>query len=357
MIKRVITVCVILIMTAIPSHCYEIQEYITPEMTEILPSDILDEDNVIDYESLADMLISGISGTLERVVNNLFVILGAVILSALFSVFSETICTEGIKNCFSFLSSACIAMMVFGILLAIWNDMSDLLYEINSFMTGVTPVTTLLYSMGGNITSAAVNNTAMSIILTVFEKICYYGIRPMLQICFGFSVISVLSGSVNLRPISGFVRKTYTTVLVFSISMMTCILSLQNLLSRSNDSLAMKTVKFASASSVPLVGGCLSEATETVASGIGSIRTTFGVLAIIAVLIMVIPELLSLWLNKMAFSVASTVASVFGLSKEGEIVSDACELVNFAIAISVTCSVMFIICLGIFAGASCAIGG
>ncbi len=358
MIKRLIAVCILLILTAIPTYCYDnIEEYITPEMNEYLPSDVIDENSVIRYESLIDVIISGVCASLERVLRNLFIILGAVILSATFSIFSNTICSAGIKNCFSFLSSACIAIMVFGILLGIWNDMSELLTDIDTFMTGVTPVTTLLYSMGGNVTTAAVNNTAMSIILTVFEKICYYGIRPMLQICFGFSVVSVLSGSVNLRPVSGFVRKTYTTVLVFSISMMTCILSLQNLLSRSGDTLAMKTVKFASASSVPLVGGCLSEATETVASGIGAIRTTFGVLAIIAVLIMVLPELLTMWLNKMAFSVGSTVSSVFGLSREGELISDACELVNFAIAITVTCSVMFIICIGIFAGASCAIGG
>lgn len=358
MIKRLIAICVLLLLTAIPSYCYEdVRDYITPEMDEVLPSDILDEDNMIRYESLIELLLSGVSSSFQRVFKNLFVILGAVILSALFSMFSNTVCSEGIKNCFSFLSSACIAVMVFNILLGVWNDMSLLLADINSFMTAVTPVTTLLYSMGGNITTAAVNNTAMSIILTVFEKICYHGIRPMLQICFGFSVVSVLSGSMNLRPISGFVRKTYTTVLVFSISMMTCILSLQNLLSRSSDTLAMKTVKFASASSVPLVGGCLSEATETVASGIGAIRTTFGVLAILAVLIMILPELLTMWLNKMAFSVGSTVSSVFGLSREGELISDACELINFAIAITVTCSVMFIICIGIFAGASCSIGG
>ena len=358
MIRAAFLVILLVALMVTPSFAYEdVGEYITPEMEEYLPSDIIDEDNVINYDSLSDRLFSGMADMVKAVVSRLFTILGVVILTAVFSVYANTVCGEGLRKCFSFLSSAVVVIILFGILSDIWEEMSRLLEQINGFMTGLTPVTTVLYSLGGNVTTAAVNDSAMSLILTVFEKLCYHGIKPMLQICFGFSIASALSGNVNLKPISGLVRKTYTTVLVFSMSMMTCILSLQNLLTRSSDSLAMRTVKFASASSVPLVGGCLGEATETVAAGVISIRSTFGVLAILAIGIMVLPGILSLWLNKMAFSIGATLSSVFGLGKESELINDACELVNFAIAITVSCSVMFIICVAVFANASAAIGG
>lgn len=358
MTRSIIFIITLLVLLPLPVQAYDdVEEYITPEMREYLGDDILTEDNIIDYSVAIESIRADIGSYISKAAERFLSILGILIMAAVFSVYSASICSDAMKKCFSFLTTAVLAVILFGVLYEIWQEMSELLGEINIFVTALTPVTTILYSLGGNITTATVNNSAMSLILTVFENICYHGIMPMLQICFGFSIVSVLSPGLSIRSISGFVRKTYTTVLIFAISMMTTILSLQNMLSSSNDSLAMRTIKFASSSSVPIVGGCLGEATETVAAGIGAVRTTFGILAIIAIAVMVLPGIISLWLNKLAFSLGSAVAGIFGLSKEGELISDACELINFALAITAACSVMFIICIAVFAGAATAVGG
>ena len=355
--RYVIIFILTLMLLRMPIFAYEsVEEYITPEIAEYIPDDILGEDNFINYNNFIDSVLSCLYANIRTITANIFVILGVVILSSVISIYAHSLGTPAISKCFSYLSSVCITVMIYGILMSVWEEMSSLLNDINVFMTATTPVTTLLYAMGGNVTTATVNNTAMSLILTAFEKICYYGIRPVLQICFGFSIISVLSPNVNLKFISRFIRKSYTSILVFSISLMTGILSLQNMLTRSSDSFALKTVKFASSATVPLVGGCLSQATETVASGIKSIRTTFGVMAILAILLMVAPWMFELLLNKFSFSIAAAISRVFGLNMEADIINDAAELLNFAFAITVSCAVMFIISIAVFAESSCAIG-
>lgn len=357
MMKRLLLLLFISVFLACPVNANEdVSDYVTQEMEEILPDDILGGDG-INYTPLWECLIEAVTQVLPGVIHSMTSVLSVVILAAVFNTLKFSVASGGIQRCLGYLSSGCIAMAVYNVLSTVWEEMTVLLSQINSFMITLTPVTTLLYSTGGNITTAAVNNTAMGIILTVFEAICYHGIRPMLQICFGFSIVSALSGSIDLRPVASFVRKTYTTVLVFVMTSMMCILSLQNMLTGPKDSLGIRTVKFAAANSVPIVGGALAEAAATVGVGISAIRGSFGVLAILALAIMILPSLVSLWLNKISFSLMSAVCSVFGLTKEVGIISGAAELINFALAITISSAMMFIINISLFATAQTVIGG
>lgn len=357
MIRRIAVTALMLIIFVMPINAYDdVSAYITDEMKEVLPDDIISEDD-IDYNTLWDEFIDSITRILPVILHNMTSILSVIILSAVFNTLGTSVTSNGIQSCLGYLSTGCIAVAVYNILSSVWQEMTALLSRINTFMTALTPVTTLLYSMGGNITTAAVNNTAMSIILTVFETICYYGIKPMLQICFGFSIISAMSGSIDLKPVASFVRKTYTTVLVFVMTSMICILSLQNMLTRPKDSLGIRTIKFAAANSIPIVGGALGEAAATVGVGISAIRGSLGVLAILALLIMILPSVISMWLNKVSFSLMSAICSVFGLSKEQGLIAGAAELMNFALAITISSSMMFVISVSLFATAQSVNGG
>ena len=333
-----------------------VDEYVTEDMDKLLPPDVIGEEG-IDYNKLWDELLDGVGEVAPGVIKNIGELFSVIILASVINLMCTSLKTKQIGPALCYLSSGCIAVSVYHVLSVIWESMSSLLEQINAFMITLTPVTTLLYSMGGNITTAALNNTAMGIILTVFETVCYHGIRPVLRICFGFGIVTVLSGDIDLSAIAKFVRKTYTTVLVFVMSSLICVLSLQNMLSVPKDSLGIRTVKFAAANSIPLVGGAIGEAAATVGAGIGDIRGSLGVLAIIAIAIMVLPVLLSMWMNKIALSFVAALCSVFGLKKEESIISSSAELINFALAITVSSAAMFIIDISIFATVRPVIGG
>lgn len=335
----------------------ELEGYITEEMEEYLPEGINDETKGIDYNAFIKRITDVIKDDAPSIAKDILSIISVIILSAVVKLFSDCMQNRGIQRMFSYLSSICVGLTVYSVLEDAWNGLSTLMSQIHSFMITLTPVTTLLYSIGGNITTATVNSAAMSLILTIFENISYYALKPVLCVCFGFSLISAISGRINLSPVSDFVRKIYTTVLVFIISTMTCILSLQHMWTSANDTLALRTVKFAAASSVPLVGGALSEASATLAVGIGAIRKSFGMLAILAIIMMVVPGLIKLVVSKLAFSLVSAMCGIFGLDKERSILRGAYELMNFAIAIVTACSVMFIINVYLLSGSVAAFGG
>lgn len=363
-IKKILVVLtILLVMLPVRSFGFEadITEYMTEEMYQNLPENIMlsDKDGVglIDHCAIIREISAYVSEGIGQVMSSFFVILALIMISTLFSLLCENIGSEAVKKLFSYLSTVCFALVIYRMLDGIWNGMSELFDRIHVMMTAITPSVTILYAIGGNIGTASVTGAGMSVMLTVFEDICNYGIRPILQICFGFSLVSCLSGSIRLEPLSKFVQGVYTTVLVAVISIMTTIMSMQSFLAVNNDTLSVRAIKFASSTAVPIVGGALSDASAGVASSIGVLRSTFGILAVIALCMMVLPTLISIWLNKIAFGLGGALASVFGADREENIIMSACRILNFALAMTFSVTLMFVINLCIFAGSVTALGG
>ena len=363
MIKKLSVVFLCIFLFSLPVKCYEapkIEEYVPPEVLDDLPREVIDNSEefpVINYKALLSALGEKISSIILPILNSFLSLVGVIIICATFNTLSGSSKNESMANVFSYLSLCVIALILYNILSGIWSGFSSLLENIYSFMNLVSPSVSVLYALGGNVASACITEGMTSIILSVFTDVFYHAIKPVLQICFGFCIASAVTGSVNLKPISSFVRKTYTTLLVALITLLTTVLSFQSVLNSSADNLAAKAVKFVSATGIPIVGGALGDAVAGLGAGVKVIRSSFGVLCVLSLLLLVLPPLISMWLHKCALSLANVICSVFSLGKESDLISSCSELINFALAVSVCVSVMFIANLTIFSRCAVALGG
>lgn len=363
MIRKICVVSVVIILFSFTSYCYEIpktEDYISSEIMDILPSDCINcegEYPIIDYSAVLSEIAQAISDIFLPILKSFFSIIAVIIICATFKVMGQGLQSKNTLEIFNYISVCCIAIILYQNLNVIWEDLSSLFEKIYSFMNTVTPSVTLLYALGGNVVSAAVSQSMTSIILTVFSDIFYHTLKPILQICFGFCIVSCVTGSINLKPISAFVRRIYTTVLVAIITLMTAVMSFQTILNSNGDSLAAKTVKLVSATGIPIVGGALGEAISGLGAGIGVIRSSFGVLCVIALLLMILPVFIGMWLKKASLSFSNAVCAVFSLEREAELIGAASELINFAIALCVSASVLFIANITIFSKCAVAAGG
>ena len=116
-------------------------------------------------------------------------------------------------------------------------------------------------------------------------------------------------------------------------------LSLSGVLAGSADAIALKTAKMAVSGMVPVVGGIISDAAETVLAGAGLLKHsigTFGMLAILAIFI--VPFLkISIWL--IGFRLVSALCAVVESKLSGcmDAVSDA---MGYILAMIGSCSLM-----------------
>ena len=132
-------------------------------------------------------------------------------------------------------------------------------------------------------------------------------------------------------------------MLTFTMSVFTAILTMQSIISSSADSAGVKATRFAISSFVPLVGGALSEAYQTVRGCMGMLKSGVGVFAILATGTIYLPAIISCLLWLAAINIAIALAGVFDMGDIIKLLKSVTTVINSLIAILLCCMIIFIV--------------
>lgn len=166
---------------------------------------------------------------------------------------------------------------------------------------------------------------------------------PLLNTFLGISVVSGISQRVNLNGFCELINKVLKWVLTFTMSVFTAILTMQSIISSSADSAGVKATRFAISSFVPLVGGALSEAYQTVRGCMGMLKSGVGIFAILATGTIYLPAIISCLLWLAAINIAIALAGVFDMGDIIKLLKSVTTVINSLIAILLCCMIIFIV--------------
>lgn len=166
---------------------------------------------------------------------------------------------------------------------------------------------------------------------------------PLLNTFLGISVVSGISQRVNLNGFCELINKVLKWVLTFTMSVFTAILTMQSIISSSADSAGVKATRFAISSFVPLVGGALSEAYQTVRGCMGMLKSGVGVFAILATGTIYLPAIISCLLWLAAINIAIALAGVFDMGDIIKLLKSVTTVINSLIAILLCCMIILIV--------------
>lgn len=250
-------------------------------------------------------------------------------------------------------SAVSVTVTLFGAITPLFKLTSDTLSGIGLIMKGILPVMTGIYAMSGNITAASVNSTWLMLLLTFLETLTESLLMPLLCTCTGFIAVTTLSrftGAPDMSGVSGELKKALTFLLAAAGTVFTTVMAHQTALAKSADSVALRSLKFASGNMIPVIGGALGEAADGYLAGVSLIRSASGTLAAAAVISYVLPALLKLAVLRAGLSAVAAGAEIMGRGKEAAVVREAGEVLGIAVALICTASVLSVIAVGVFAG-------
>lgn len=211
------------------------------------------------------------------------------------------------------------------------------------FMFAFVPIMTAIIIAMGQSLQGAGNYTTVMTAGTVVSMISKNVLVPLLNTFLGISVVSGISNKVNLKGFCELINKIIKWVLTFTMSIFTAVLTMQSIVTASVDSAGTKATRFAISSFVPLVGGALSEAYQTVRGCMGMLKSGVGVFSILATATIYIPAIIScvLWLVSINISVA--MADVFDMGKLSTLLKSITTVLNVTIAVLLCCMMIFIV--------------
>ncbi len=301
-------------------------------------------------EYIASLAASALKAAFAYSVKPLAAVIGVLLLSALLN--SAGAAAAG-GEALGFSSAVSVTVTLFGAITPLFKLTSDTLSGIGLIMKGILPVMTGIYAMSGNITAASVNSTWLMLLLTFLETLTESLLMPLLCTCTGFIAVTTLSrftGAPDMSGVSGELKKALTFLLAAAGTVFTTVMAHQTALAKSADSVALRSLKFASGNMIPVIGGALGEAADGYLAGVSLIRSASGTLAAAAVISYVLPALLKIAVLRAGLSAVAAGAEIMGRGKEAAVVREAGEVLGIAVALICTASVLSVIAVGVFAG-------
>ena len=221
------------------------------------------------------------------------------------------------------------------------------------------PLSGVLYAMGGNLTGAASGTVTLSATLAICQFFFAETVIPVFCACLALSLLSVFDGvsASAASSISTTVKKWYTTALAFIMMVLTAAVAAQGVLASKADGAAMRSVRFAASSFIPVVGGTVSSTLGTLAASVELLRGAVGVMGVVIILMMLIPVVVYLAAMRGALAVASFTAGMLGCSGEKRLLDEIGSLYGYLEGIAAISAVVFIIALAVFASTAAAVSG
>ena len=219
--------------------------------------------------------------------------------------------------------------------------------ECADFLISFVPVYAGVAASGGQPAAAAAYNAALFGAAQVSGSLASDIVRPLAGIFLALALIGAVAPSFGLTEIAGSVKKTVNWALGLISTVFVGVLGLQSTVSASADEVTMKAAKFAVSSTVPVVGGALSDAISSAAGYLGLLKSVTGVFGIVAGAAIFLPVIVELALWRLGMGIASVfadAAGVPGIARASRAVGDVFDML---LALTLCLLLVVIVAIGI----------
>lgn len=291
-----------------------------------------------------DDLISGLGKAVrDRLEEPLYAfvrIIGIVIIAAAL----ETVKGGGASDrALSLVTSLCAVSVVAPPVLELTLQLSDTIVNSGRFMLLYVPVISGLLIASGRAASGSMYCGVMVFVSSAVMQITSVFIVPILKCIMSLSVVSSAAEQVRLDGVTELFRRAARFVLTFCMSLFVAFLTMRSIVSVAADTLANKAVKFAVSSFVPLVGGALSDAYQTVASCVNVLKSGVGAAAIAAVFAIFVPVAIRCVLWQAVTAAGAAVCRIFGEERISSLLTSLSSVVSVMLAVLMCNMVIYII--------------
>lgn len=288
---RKIWIIFLLLWCMAPAYGAEIPEEITDAMPDSAKELLENTDKVENFTSLGD----GLSGLWERTCKLLAVTvqdsLGGVVL-----IMSAILLCSLAEDCFGAAGGGrmldpvpLVGTMV--ILLAVGSNMKSLMglgeqtiEELDIFSKALLPTLSAAAAAGGCAVSASVRQVATVFFSDLLISLIRSLLLPLVWVFVALSAADAILPAGRLSGIAQGLHKAATWLLSGSLLLFTGYLSLSGAFASSADSLTLRMARSAIGTAIPVVGGIISDAADTILAGAGVLRQSVGIVGTLTIL-------------------------------------------------------------------------
>ena len=205
------------------------------------------------------------------------------------------------------------------------------------------PVLTSATAAQGGITASTAIYTGTTLFSAILTTLIGKLIVPMIYvyICIGLANCAV--GEPVLKKLKDFVKWLMTWSLKIVLYVFTGYVSITGVIGGSADASMIKATKLAISGSVPVIGGILSDASESILISAGIMKNSAGIYGVLAIVATWIGPFLEIGIQYLMLKITVAICSIIGNQRMTELVQDFSVSIGFVLATISTISLLLLI--------------
>ncbi len=299
-------------------------------------------------KNVCDIFIKQISQSRETIIALIVIAAMSGVLTVMQGAFkSGGVGEAAFLACFVLSASAAVKC-----LLSALECAKEIIELMSEFITKLSPLLVTAILSSGLPTSAAAFKPVLSCAVYVITVIVDKCLIPLILFGAVLAIVNNISGRVQISAYTKLVQSVVKWILTAVLTMFTGITGIYGFSAPMLDALGARAAKFAVGSFVPVVGGLLSDAIETVVGGSMLVKNTVGTAGIVIVCTICIVPIIKIAVIALMLKLSAAAAEPMADKRISGMIQEISAVTVNILAMVITVSVMFIICISIMIAAT-----
>ena len=306
-----------------------------------------------DYNTLVNFTVSDflksikdiLKGAVQTPIEACIAIFVFIILSSFFQNLKSTMINDEMSSVFSTVSALVIAVVLAVKMKTTISLACTAISVCADFVFAFVPVFCIIVAASGNTVAAFSTNTMLLSLAQTLNYISKNIFVPLTNCFLAIGICSGLRSELNLSSLLAFLKKYITTAISMAAAFFVSVLSIKTAVASRADAIGLRSIRFAINSVVPVIGSAISEGLLSIQSYSSLIRSSVGVVGIIAVALVFMPAIIEVVLWRFFLSLSSLVSDVFGDKSVSLVIkafADAMLIMNVILILSMVTTIISI---------------
>ncbi|MBR5486316.1 MAG: hypothetical protein IKV41_07385 [Oscillospiraceae bacterium] len=271
-------------------------------------------------------------------------IMGIVLLSAIFKGISDSFPDSSINNVFAVVAVLCALGFITEPVISCIYDAAQVLKECAAFILAFIPFFAGAVAAGGHPVTAVSYHFFLVAACQGVAQAAARILLPLMSIYFAVTLAAAVVPGLKLKGITQAVK----SVVCWSLGLMTTLFvglfSVQTMVNTGSDALSIKASKFMLGSFVPIIGGALSDAFSAAHGCLLLVKSTLGAFGIVVAALTFIPLVIKVALWCITTMITAQIALMVESEELAEVLEAAGTVLSVLLALLMCFALLIIVC-------------
>lgn len=214
-----------------------------------------------------------------------------------------------------------------------------------SFANVLMPTVAVITAATGAVVGASVRQMAAALFSDLLVNLINSLLIPLLYGYLAACVAHAALGNEGLKRVGALLKWAVTTVLTTVMLAFVGYLSVSGVVAGSADAVSIKATKFAISGTIPVVGGILSDAAETILASAGVLRGTVGVFGTVTILGLCLLPVLRLAVHYLMYKLVAALSAAVGSGRISGLVDQVGSAFGLMLGMTGACCLLLLVAL------------